>query len=110
MRDLLNLPNHRIYLKLMIDRTPSVPFKATKRISEQAWLWRSVSRATGENNTLVIESAYLLSLLHGSNAMQVACERADAAYENDDFTTFLLWKQVATHLVLQRMEETMDVQ
>jgi DNA helicase HerA-like ATPase len=29
VRDLLNLPNHSIYLKLMIDGTPSVPFSAT---------------------------------------------------------------------------------
>ena len=41
--------------------------------------------------------------------MHVASVRADAAYENNDYTTFLLWKQVAVHLVLQRMEETKDV-
>jgi hypothetical protein len=29
VRDLLNLPNHSIYLKLMIDGTPSVPLSAT---------------------------------------------------------------------------------
>ena len=28
LADLLQLPNHRIYLKLMIDGTPSVPFSA----------------------------------------------------------------------------------
>jgi hypothetical protein len=28
-RDLVNLPNHDIYLKLMIDGTPSKPFSAT---------------------------------------------------------------------------------
>ncbi len=28
-RDLLNLPNHHIYLKLMIDGAPSRPFSAT---------------------------------------------------------------------------------
>ena len=27
--DFLNLPNHQIYLKLMIDGTPSKPFSAT---------------------------------------------------------------------------------
>ena len=26
--DLMNLPNYRIYLKLMIDGTPSIPFSA----------------------------------------------------------------------------------
>ena len=29
MLDLMNLPNHRIYLKLMIDGMPSQPFSAT---------------------------------------------------------------------------------
>jgi hypothetical protein len=27
--DLVNLPNHNVYLKLMIDRAPSKPFSAT---------------------------------------------------------------------------------
>ena len=32
--DLLNLPNYNIYLKLMIDGTPSQPFSATTLVSQ----------------------------------------------------------------------------
>jgi hypothetical protein len=35
LQDLVNLPNHDIYLKLMIDGTPSKPFSATTLLSRQ---------------------------------------------------------------------------
>jgi hypothetical protein len=36
-QDLVNLPNHSIYLKLMIDGTPSKPFSATTLRAANSW-------------------------------------------------------------------------
>jgi hypothetical protein len=36
--DLLQLPNHKVYLKLMIDGTPSKPFSAATLPPSGAWL------------------------------------------------------------------------
>ena len=40
--DLINLPNHRLYLKLMIDGTPSAPFSATTMRPDTAAAMASV--------------------------------------------------------------------